>query len=390
MRRDAAILATLCLNFAFWFDNGTLLWLPVPGPVSALLVALIAAAVAAVFFAGPALAVLRNGNGLFATVEASLGRIPAHLIRFCALWYLVDWVAELLSRASYWALPGILKRDPANTEFALFELVILAFLTATAHESRLARFSIRLSIAVLIACAIRVRESPAYLTGPIESLEWSLNRLALGVAPMAFLAANLGARLQSSRHVLSTAALGLALPLWVSVFLVGLVNMATFHSRFYQPSNGPTIAMALMGGVSSRAIPALLLIVTITLFGPIRLGLQLLRTTLPPILAWPGLLAIAASVSGVTISSIYFQKYFLPAIPATILATTAAVLAAGLILPPKGKMIANLALLAGAIVGGHNIREPEILPAYATAFVLTLAGRKLQSILPAKPIGSLC
>jgi hypothetical protein len=133
-----------------------------------------------------------------------------------------------------------------------------------------------------------------------------------------------------------------------------------------------------MGGVSSRAVPALLLIVTITLFGPMRLGLQLLHTTLPPIFAWLAVFAIAAAVSGVTIPSAFFQKYFLPTIPATILATTAAVLTAGLILPPKGKIIANLALLAGAIVSGHNIREPEVLPAYLTAFTITLAGRKLQ------------
>ena len=111
-----------------------------------------------------------------------------------------------------------------------------------------------------------------------------------------------------------------------------------------------------------------------------RLGLQLLRTTLPSIFAWLGLFAIAAAVSGVSIPSAFFQKYFLPTIPATILATTAAVLTTGLILPPKGKIIANLALLAGAIVGLHNIREPELFPAYLTAFTITGAGRKLQRL----------
>ena len=99
MRREAALLASLFLNFGFWYDNGTLVWPPVPASVSALLVALIATAFAAMFFAGPALAVHRNGNGFFATVEESLGKIPAQVIRFSALWYLVDWVAGLLSRA---------------------------------------------------------------------------------------------------------------------------------------------------------------------------------------------------------------------------------------------------------------------------------------------------
>ena len=112
---------------------------------------------------------------------------------------MVDWVSGLLARSSFWALPGILKRDPTRPESVLFTLALLIFLTATAHEPALARFSIRLSLAILIAAAIRVRETPAYFTGSFETLEWYLNRLILAVAPMAFLATHLVATLQTTR-----------------------------------------------------------------------------------------------------------------------------------------------------------------------------------------------
>ncbi len=379
MRREAAVLATLCLHLGFWLNNGTLLWLPSSAPVSALFTALATTAFAALFFAGPAIAIHRNGSGLFATVESALGRVPAQFVRFCALWFLVAWVDEWLARASFWSLPGILKRDPTNVESALLALVLLAFLTDTAHESALAIFSIRLSFAVLIACALRVRETPAYFTGHIESLEWNLNRLALAVAPIAFLAASLSTTLRSTRHLLSTAGLGLAIPLWISVFIVGLVNMATLRSTYYRPSSGPNIAMALLGGVAKSARPALLLIVTLTLFGPLRLGLQLLRTTLPPTVAWVGLLAIAAIASRIPFLPGLVHNDLLSAIPATILACTAAVLSAGLVTPPRSTRFhlpSNFALLAGAIVGLHNIREPEILSAYISTAVFILVGRK--------------
>lgn len=378
MRREAALLATICLHFPFWNQNGTILWLPLPLPASAIAVALITTAFTAIFFAGPALAIHRNGNGLFATVEAAIGPFPTRLVRLCALWYLVHWVAGLLLIPSNWALPDILKRPASNIESLAIAFVLLSFLTATANELKLALFSNRLSIAVLIACAIRVHNTPAYLTGPIESVEWGLNNLALAVAPMAFLAANLATTFQTRGQIISTAALGLALPLWVSVFLVGLINMATLYSRYYQPSGGPRLTMAVLSGVSSLAIPSLMLILTVTLFGPIRLGIHLLRTTLPPAAAWIGLLAIFATTSRVTLAPVFFLWDLLPDIPATILATTAAVVTAGLILPPKTPTVPIFALLAGTIAGLHNINNPEILPAYATAFTITLAGRKLQ------------
>ena len=378
MRREAAVLANLCLNFGFWFDYGTVFWPASPLYLSAPLAALATTALAALFFAGPALAVHRNGTGVFATVESALGRLPAHLARFCALWYLVDWVAGGLAAASHWSLPAVLKRDPENMESILFTVLLLGFLAATAHESALARFSVRLSLAVLIAAAFRVSNGAIVPGNHIDYLPRDLRRLSLAVAPMAFLASHLAISLRSTRQVLTTAALGLALPLWISVFLVGLLNLATLHSVYYQPSSGPNIAMALIGGVAASARPALFLIVAITLFGPLRLGLQTLRTTLPPSLGWLGLLAVAAIAIPNSLVPVYFHNYLLSEIPATLLACTAAVVSAGLFapaLPPRSVLPANLALLAGAVVGLHNLHEPELLLAYLTTFILALAAR---------------
>lgn len=203
MRQEAALLATLFLNFAFWHVFGNTLWLPFPLPVSAVLIALLSALLCLLFLAGPALAVYRSGNGLFPAIERSLGVVPTHAIRLCSFWFLALWLSDLLRRPASWQLPAILHRDTDLWDTLIASVLLLAFLAYTALQSHqtsvtLAKFTNRLAIAVLLAAVIRLHEAwPTSLpllmtTGPNSPSRFPYERftnLAFDLAPLALLAA---------------------------------------------------------------------------------------------------------------------------------------------------------------------------------------------------------
>ena len=164
MRQEAALLATLFLNFAFWHVFGNTLWFPFPLPISAVLIAALSALLCLLFLAGPALAVYRAGNGLFPAIEGSLGVVPTHTIRLCSFWFLVLWLSDLLRRPASWQLPTILHRDTDLRDTRIASALLLAFLAYTALQSHqtsvtLAKFTNRLAIAVLLGAAIRLHEA---------------------------------------------------------------------------------------------------------------------------------------------------------------------------------------------------------------------------------------
>ena len=59
-----------------------------------------------------------------------------------------------------------------------------------------------------------------------------------------------------------------------TLLLVGVIGRATYASRFYQPSLEPTVAMALWSKVAGRALPGLMMIAAITMFGAVRFGVS--------------------------------------------------------------------------------------------------------------------
>jgi hypothetical protein len=69
-----------------------------------------------------------------------------------------------------------------------------------------------------------------------------------------------------------TAGMGIALPLFGTLLLLGVIGAATHVSSYYVPSLQPNIAMALWSKAAGSALPGRMMIATITLFGAARFG----------------------------------------------------------------------------------------------------------------------
>jgi hypothetical protein len=157
----ALITGTLFLNFPFWIEHGPDLWMPGSLPQDAGLLGAVALAITVLFFAGPALASHAARQPLFELVESSLGSIPAWLVRLSSAWFLVVWIGRLISLPAAWFLPFILRRDVSTAESGAIAaaLVVLLFVTGLQSfrtSAKMALFSDKLGLAVLVAALVRV------------------------------------------------------------------------------------------------------------------------------------------------------------------------------------------------------------------------------------------
>lgn len=410
MRQEAALLATIFLNFAFWFYHGNALWFPLPFPVSALIIATLSAILTLLFLIGPALAVHRSGRTLFETLENSLGSIPTHAVRAITIWYLISFLDGLLGIVS-WQLPDILRRNIGSHDALIAATLLLAFLGYTALQNQqniltMAQFTNRLGVAVLLAAVLRLHETwPTTLPllfsrGPASPTLFPTDRfvnLAAHVAPLALLGSCYSQRLTSEKEVLRAALLGFATPLTATLVLLSAINFTTFHSAFYQPSLETNITMALWGGAAHSAKPGPILIALLTTFGVFRFGIRAIPTAIPnPRLHLTAVCAILASIVAIIAWRDYFHRpenLTSSDIPPTILAIVTAILSADALhnQPTKPRQIdwpATTALIL-ALTIAYTIAQstdpaleswghPWLFPAYLTAFTITLAGRKLR------------
>ena len=183
---------------------------------------------------------------------------------------------------------------------AILLLVYLTGCQSVRVNAALAKFTIRLAVAILIAALIRVRSGwPAIPTGFDPFSQRSLaedtwrgfSNLSFYVAPLALLASAFGTRLASRKQVATTALFGIVVPLAGSLAIVTALNVATHASWFYRPSLNPNIAMALVSGVSRTGERAILLIFAITVLGVLRFSVARLKEAaavrwVPPRFAW--------------------------------------------------------------------------------------------------------
>ncbi len=413
MRQEAALLATLFLNFAFWYDHGNALWLPYPLPIAVVLIAAVSAFLTICFLTLPALAAHRHPNGLFGAVESSLGTFPAHTIRLCAIWFVATFLNTFLRLASR-QLRHILDRDTDSRELLLSATLLLAFLGYTAlqsHETNftLAKFSNRLGIAFLLAAAIRLHEAwpqalPLLLSSGPErpgTFDYQrLSRLAFDLAPLGFLGAACAARIDTEKNTIRTTLLGFAFPLGAVLLALSSINFATFHSSFYRPSLEPTIAMAVWGGAATSYLSGFILITIVTTFGAARFAIRAIPAAMPN----PRLHLLAVVTTLAIAIAIFLWRQLLQQQPfptefetsSVILAIAAAILSADALhrrptTPKRIDWTATAALLL-AFAFAYSISQsthpaleswwrPWIFPSYLTAFTITLAGRKLQPLI---------
>ena len=150
-----------------------------------------------------------------------------------------------------------LERDASPVEFALVATLLMAFLVATGQQklqtvARLASFTNKLGVAVLVAALIRVRDGWPGVThadfdrGPLSREVWAgISDLAFYAAPVLLLASSLSHRIRKRRELVLVSVFGVSAPLVLTLLLVGVIGAATHASNFYQPSLQPSVAMAL-------------------------------------------------------------------------------------------------------------------------------------------------
>lgn len=327
-----------------------------------------------------------------------MGRIPAAIVRTCSVVYLVAWIAQSIG----WLAGWLLARGLAPLVLAY------VFFTATrgcGYSAKLAVFTNKLALALLVAAAIRVREGwmgglnplPGSGAPALESLWIGGSRLAVSVAPLLLLAARMVRPEGTPAEIRKIGLLGVLLPLGGGLFMTGALSAATLASGYYQPSLNPNIAMALWGKAAASALPPRFMIAAITTFGALRFGVgALAEFSAETFKSRWAVLGVFGLTVCVYLASFKDRLSDAAVMTGTVLGVAASVLAAeaacgGLraAKPPRvferaggAAFTAGLtaALAAYALfrsAGWETWYEPWFLPGCATAFVAHLGFRQM-------------
>ena len=80
----------------------------------------------------------------------------------------------------------------------------------------------------------------------------ALSELAWYSAPLAVFAADFGHRCRARKQAAMIGLMGVALPLFGALLMMGVIGAAVRASTFYQPSVAPNVGMALWSQVASE------------------------------------------------------------------------------------------------------------------------------------------
>jgi hypothetical protein len=222
------------------------------------------------------------------------------------------------------------------------------------------------------------------------------------VAPLAFLAADFGYRSRGRKQVDTLAVLGIALPLFVTLLVVAVIDVATASSGSYQPSLAPNVAMALWAHLGANALPGRMMLTSITVLGALRFGAKALAESAVPVAAgkrvrWAVLAAFIPAIAWVSIQDWQRVSVSLEW-PATCLAVASAVLTVDFATRRwrtervrRIDWVGTSALLVGCtaalylpkwIVGTAEDQwwHPGLLPSYGMGFAVCLIGRTVQRL----------
>jgi hypothetical protein len=245
------------------------------------------------FYLGPALAAQSSKRSLFSLAEVSFGTMPAMGFRICCAFYLVLWLSFSVQTVVVFLYRWPYHREPTGLESAILPAVITLFLFATALQTlgtnaKLALFTNKLSLAILIAALIRVREgwpsawdALSHSPGFMQATDWRrVPFLFFYFAPLALFASDFGKRSRTRREAAIIGLVGLALSFAVSLFAASFVAHATY-ALHWNLGNGSTIAAALFREVSARYLPPRMMVTAITMFGSARFGIRALADSVP-------------------------------------------------------------------------------------------------------------
>ena len=405
-QQPSLILTTLFLNFFFWFEPADQFWFN--GSRTVVLDSLAAlCALVLLFFLAPALAAHASRQSLFQVAEASFGVIPAFAFRLaCAVFCLV-WIAGVAGMWTFQASWLLFNRELSAVEFRLLAgpLILLLFgtgLQSLGASAKLATFTNKLGIALLIAGAIRVRENlglPWAAPGSLNSIESEvLRRLAeplILIGPLAFLAADFGCRARTRKDVALVGIFGLAVPMVLTVVVVGFIRAAA-NGPGLGHGNSRNIAVALWGGDADRYWRPWIAIAMITLFGIARFAVRKGAAAVSPMVkgrkARLALLAVAFfSCVMLSMDGIYdITRMSAPLAASAVAILTVDYFFRGWRKQKHGRWdwVAVLSFLAGWAVNSslsfwfgaeyQEQRTQQILIAYVVSFVLCSTGRAIE------------
>jgi hypothetical protein len=262
----ALLLATLFLNFAFWYGVGR--DFPFHGPGVWYLVQVLGGAVllGALFFLGPALAGQSAKRSLFELAERSLGSTGAIGLRVCCAAFLVVWLAGLVWMIVRWLLGNV---SAAVERLAAGSLALLLFwigMQSLRAAVRLGFLTNVLGIVLLIAALMRGRAGWPEAIQAMTRQGWmvetpdlwrGLAQLSFWAAPLLFLASDFGQRCPGRRQVCLIGVFGIVLPAAGTLLTAGFIERAAGHGARYS-----------------------LAIVAVTMFGVVGFGARLLGNCL--------------------------------------------------------------------------------------------------------------
>jgi hypothetical protein len=391
----AVITATLFLNLAFWILDGHDFWQFGRLGIASAIFPLVGSIPAAAFFLAPALACFRRKQPLLDLIQSSFGAIPAACIRLCGVCFLLVWSARWISAPVRWLTGFSGRSELAGTQFVALIVIAVAFLMATALRSivtsaKLAFFSGKLAIAMLVAALIRVRDGlPQAFTGypypmpsPMMADVWhDLSQLAFGFGALVFLAADFGYRLPNRRAVLKTGGFGIALALSLTLMVTNFIRVVTQWSWHHSQNRASIAVMEAFADVASLAWSGRFAIGLITIFAMIRFGLRTLDAWFPrgPLPRWGAQLLFAATIAAAPAYATTDAAGVVQDFAGTCLACTASVLtAAAVTRRERVGWRGSLALAAGLltyILLPAQWWHAGFLPAYAASFLVALALR---------------
>jgi len=407
----ALIVATLFLNFVFWLGFADRFWLLWPLPLFALVLIAVVIPITAAFFLLPALAVHRAQRPLFPFLACSLGTVPASFMRLAGAVLLTLWLGSLVALPIWWSGGDYLpwRYTPARAVMLSTALVLFLFATGSQSvrtEAKLAKFTIKLAAAILIAAFLRVEDGWPTILGGIRSvnsergpvLSHACTELAFYVVPLALFAADFGHRMASRRKVILSMTMGAAVPLIGTLLLVAMIDAATGASSMYQPSLNPTVFMALWAHVRGSALPGRMMIVALTMFGAARFGVRGLGIVAPDG-RWKWI-ALGGCGVGVILKSLHANadlSVTMMEFPARCLAAASAVVACDFLckrtlpqIPKRVDWVACLAVLAGIALPAYYPLSPDLvtqvwshpwtLRCYVVVLVLCLCGRGVEKL----------
>ena len=411
-RFAALIIATLFLNLHFWQTHGDDVWMSCSILPYAFIVAAVAIAITTLFFLGPAAITQSMNRSLLCAVENSLGPVPAFGVRLCFVSFLVIWMANSIAVPGLWWVDSILRREVSSSELGIMAVGIVAFVFATGLQStkttaNLAMFTDKLGIAILLAAMLRVHEGwPDAVNGfPHGDVDRSLSefwqgisRLMFYTAPLGFLAGSFGNRVQGRRQLALTAAMGFALPLFVTLLLIGVMNVATIKSPIYQPSLNPNVPMALWAHAARSSLPGRMLLVAITLFGALRFGVRALAESVSTVPVenrprWTRLVGLSLAIAWFSVHQGAASLSTALEVSTACLVGAIAVLSADCLTQRwRSKQMKRIdwvglvALLTGlacvpcwkVITGAEPWSRTWVLPSYVAGFTICLLGRFVQ------------